>query len=225
MTPSEIVRVAIEKGLDIIAITDHNSVENVEATKRAAYGTGLVVLAGMEITSSEEVHILALFGHVEDAMKMQDIVYRNLTPGENDERLFGHQLVVNEKDEIVGFNKRLLITATQLTAHSIVDAIHYFGGLSIAGHIDKEVFSIVSQLGFIPEGLPFDALEMSPMINRERAELIFKEYIQFPWVSSSDAHYIADIGKRTTGFIVREPTFYEIASAFNGREGREVIWC
>jgi hypothetical protein len=224
MTPSAIVKTASEKGLDIIAITDHNSAENVMATKRAAEKIGLTVLTGMEITSSEEAHILALFDDIEKIMELQDIVYKNLLPGVGDMRQFEDQVVVNEKDEVLGFNTRLLIAATALTSHSIVDIIRSLGGLSIASHIDREVFSIISQLGFIPEDLKFDALEISPSTDKETAEHLFKDYSFFPWVSSSDAHYLEDIGKRTTSFFIREPSVAEIASAFKNIEGRKVEW-
>jgi hypothetical protein len=159
MTPRQIVDAAKGKGLDILAITDHNSAENTEAARRAASGSGLVVLSGMEITSSEEVHVLALFEDGEGAMRMQDIVYENLPPGENDEELYGQQVIVNEFDEVMGFNTRLLITATRLSLEALVSMIHSCGGLCVASHIDREAFSVISQLGFIPGDAGFDALE------------------------------------------------------------------
>jgi hypothetical protein len=224
MTPLAIVKTASERGLDIIGITDHNSAENVMATKRAAKDRGITVLAGIEITSAEEVHILAFFDNIENLMKLQDIVYENLMPGENDPERFGDQIVVNENDEVMGFNKRLLIAATTLSAHSVVNLIHSLGGLSIASHVDREAFSIISQLGFIPEDLKFDALEMSPAIDRTRAETLFKDYRSFAWISSSDAHYLKDINKRNTSLFLEAPTIKEIASALKNIGGRKVEW-
>jgi PHP family Zn ribbon phosphoesterase len=224
MSPVEIVKTAAEIGLDIIAITDHNSAENTGAVKKAAENTGLTVFAGMEITSSEEAHILALFDNAESIIKLQDTVYKNLMPGENNEKLFGEQIVVNEKDEVLDFNKRLLIAATSLTAHSIVDTIHSLGGLSIASHIDKDAFSIISQLGFIPDDLKFDALEISRRINKENADQLFADYKSFIWISSSDSHHLKDMGKRTTSFFMNEPTITEMASAFKNIDGRKVEW-
>ncbi len=224
MSPREIVITAEEKGLDIIAITDHNSAENIIAAIKASENMRLKVLAGMEISSSEEAHILALFDSIEGILKLQSIVYDNLMPGENDEKLFGEQIVVNEKDEVLGFNKKLLIGATMLTAQEIIDTIHSLGGLSVASHIDKDAFSIISQLGFITEDLAFDALEMSPHMSREEAEKTFAAYNSFAWISSSDAHYINDIGKRTTGFFMNEPTIEEMALAMKKIDGRKVEW-
>ena len=224
MSPLAIVKTAAENGLDIIAITDHNSAENVAAARKAAENTGLTVLAGMEIASSEEAHILALFDNTDGIMNLQEIIYENLLPGENDEKLFGEQIVVNETDEVLGFNKRLLIGATMLTAQEIINAIHSLGGLSLASHIDKDAFSIISQLGFITDDLEFDALEMSPNIDREKADESFKIYNSYTWISSSDAHYITDIGKRTTIFFMNEPTLEEMALAMKKVGGRKVEW-
>jgi len=224
MTPREIVTHARERGLHIIAITDHNSAENVEAARRVASGTGLLVLAGMEIASSEEVHILGLFESPDKARCMQDVVYAHLPLGENDERLYGHQIIVNEDNEVMGFNKRLLIGATDLSAHKIVDLINSFGGISIASHIDREAFSVLSQLGFIPEDLHFDAVELSPRIRRDEAEKRFDALRKFPSVSFSDAHHVTDIGRRSTTFTMRAPTFYEIKQAFSHSGGRGLFW-
>ncbi len=125
---------------------------------------------------------------------------------------------------MLDINKRLLIAATALTAHFIVCTIHSLGGLSIASHIDKEVFSIISQLGFIPEDLKFDALEMSSKIDRQNAEQIFTDYNSFTWVSSSDAHFLKDIGKSTTSFFMNKPTIAEMTLAIKDIDGRKVEW-
>jgi len=224
MTPSRIVKNASEKGIDIIAVTDHNSAENVIAAKKAAQRTELTVLAGMEVTSSEEVHIVALFDDIESVLKLQEIVYKNLQAGKNDEIRFGEQIVVNEKDEVLSFNKRLLIGATSLTAHYIVNTIHSLGGLSIASHVDREAFGVISQLGFVPPDLNLDALEFSPNITIEQAKKRFTEYSHFPWVTSSDAHYLKDLGKRTTSFFLKEPSLSEITSALKNIGGRRAEW-
>lgn len=224
MTPSAIVKNASENRLDIIAITDHNSAENIIGTKKAAEGTGLTVLAGMEVTSSEEVHILALFDDIEDALKLQDIVYKHLASDRDYDGKSGEQIIVNEKDEVMGFNERLLISATSLTTQSIVDIIYSLGGLSIASHIDREGFGIISKLGFIPKDLKFDALEISPNTDKAKAEGLYGDYKTFQWISSSDAHYIEDIGKRRTSFFIKEATIAEMRAAIKKTGGRRVEW-
>lgn len=244
MAPSAIVKTASEKRLNIIAITDHNSAENVIAAKKAAESTGLTVLAGMEVTTNEEVHILAIFDDIEDVLKLQDVVYENLLHIENNSSdliipprpplteggwdLKGgiggfNQVVVNEKNEVLSFNNRLLIAATQLNAYSVVDTIHSLGGLAIASHIDREVFGIISHLGFIPPDLKLDALEISPNTSLEKAKEIFEEYSHIPWITSSDAHHLNDIGSVSTGILMHDSTFEELCMAIKGVDGRKVI--
>lgn len=223
MTPSFIVKTALEKGLDIIAITDHNSAENIPAAKKSAGESGLTVLAGMEITSSEEAHILAFFDD-ERIGELQEIIYDNMPPGVNDDARFGEQVVVNEMDEVLHFNRRILIAATSMPAETIINTVHDLGGLAVASHIDKDAFSIISQLGFIPDNMKFDALEMSPHVTREEAEMLFKSYNAIAWISSSDAHYPTDIGKRTSNFHINSPTIAEIKRAMHNIDGRRVEW-
>lgn len=240
MAPSSIVKTASEKRLNIIAITDHNSAENVIAAKKAAESAGLTVLAGMEVTTNEEVHILAIFDDIEDVLKLQDVVYDNLLHIENNspdliipprpaltkegwDLKDVNQVVVNEKNEVLSFNNRLLIAATQLTAYSVVDTIHSLGGLAIASHIDREVFGIISHLGFIPPDLKLDALEISPNTLLEKAKEIFEEYSHIPLITSSDAHNLNDIGKVSTGFLMHDSTFEELCLALKGVDGRKIV--
>jgi PHP family Zn ribbon phosphoesterase len=155
---------------------------------------------------------------------LQDIVYANMLSIENDEKMYGEQIVANEHDEVIGFNKRLLIGGTLLPAQDIVNTIHSLGGLAVASHIDKEAFSIISQLGFITEDMGFDALEISPNMDRNTAEITFQMYNSYAWISSSDAHYPDDIGKRTVNFFMQEPTIEEMFLAFNNLDERKVKW-
>jgi len=217
MSPRNIVSEAIKYGLDIIGICDHNSCENVPYVERSAQGKGLKVIGGMEITSREEVHILALFGTKEELFTMQKIIYENLS-GENDENLFGDQVVVNELDEVVDFNKRLLIGATGLSLEEIVNHIHKFNGVAIAAHVDRPSFSIFSQLGFIPEGLEVDALEVS---NKNKIDSF--KHLSLPLVSFSDAHMLQNIGRNYTNFSMKEVNLVEMKKSFLGEDGRKVF--
>jgi PHP family Zn ribbon phosphoesterase len=224
MTPRNIVEKAASLGINILAVCDHNSVENVAVTKDLAKKKGIRAIAGMEINSSEEVHILGFFPDMDGAMKMQEIVYQNLQPGKNDEDVFGMQVVVNEIDEVLQFNERLLIGATDLSVNRIVELIHGYGGLAVASHIDREGFGIIGQLGFIPAEVDFDALEISRRITGAEAAARFGPYRHIPWISSSDAHRIEDVGKRTTRFSMHHSTFEELALALRGVEGRKVMF-
>jgi PHP family Zn ribbon phosphoesterase len=223
MTPCRIVGKAASLGINIIAICDHNSIENVEVTKGLAEEKGINVISGIEVTSSEEVHIIGLFRDMKDAIKIQDIVYENLQPGENDEKAFGMQVVVNERDEVLDFNKRLLIGSTRLSVNKIVEIIHSLCGLAIAAHIDRGGFGIIGQLGFIPPDIKFDALEISHRITVEEAKIRFGEYSHIPWIKASDAHNLNDIGRSSTDFFMNHSTFDELCLALKGEEGRMVI--
>ncbi len=224
MTPSRIVEKAASLGINILAVCDHNSVEQVEVTAHIARKRGIRVIAGIEINSSEEVHILGFFGDMADAFNMQTVVYENLQPGENDEEAFGMQVLVNEEEEVLGFNKRLLIGATTLSVNRIVELIHSFNGLAVASHIDREGFGIIGQLGFIPEGVEFDALEISCMTSIDEAHGRFGLYRNIPWITSSDAHRLEDIGRRTTGFVMEHATFDEMRLALKGADNRKIIF-
>jgi len=223
MSPKRIVETGFKKDLDLIAVCDHNSAENVHAAIKASRDTKLTVLAGMEITSAEEAHVIGLFATYDALHALQDLVYENLIPGENDEDLFGAQIIVNEFDEIEGYNTKLLIGATSLSIARIVDEIHQLKGVAIASHVDREAYSIIGQLGFIPEDLALDALEISPSTTIADARAKFPEIKKYTLVSSSDAHYLDDIGKATTRLMIESPTLEELRKAFHGIDGRSVL--
>ncbi len=221
MTPRRIINSALDKGLHIIAVADHNSAENTGVAVRTGRDEGITVLPAMELTSQEEVHVLAIFNSEQNVAAMQEVVYDTLQSGINDEFGIGYQLVVNELDEILDYNKRLLIGATSLSLGELVKNIHAFGGIAVASHIDRQNFSVISQLGFIPDDVSFDALEISYAMDLPDATLQFGSYTGIPWVTSSDAHSLGDIGRRYTTFMLNEPTFDEIAQAFKGK--REIV--
>ena len=219
MLPTAIIKEAKRRNLDIIGICDHNSSENVSAAKRAGEREGLQAFGGIEITSREEVHIMGFFDDNTHLQEMQKIVYENLS-GENDENAFGEQIVANEYDRVIGLNDRLLIGATGLAVDEIVELIHSLGGFAIASHIDRESFGIIGQLGFIPEGLSLDALELSPHCKSSRTARYMRYGV--PLVTFSDAHFLSDIGKTSTTFFLDAPSFSEVMMAFHGIEGREM---
>jgi len=223
MSPPKIVCKALECGLDLIAITDHNASENVEAAINAAEGTGLTVFAGMEVASEEEAHLIALFDSFSSLDAFQQLVYDNLFSIGIDQRIIEEQVIVNENDEIEGFNDHLLLGATSLNFQQLVDEVHRLNGLAIASHVDRESFSIIAQLGFIPEDLELDALEISSFNSIHEAELKFPDTARFPLVKFSDAHYLKDIGKQKTGFLIQKPTISELKMALKNEDGRRVM--
>jgi PHP family Zn ribbon phosphoesterase len=222
MTPRGIVERALSIGLDMIAICDHNSCENTWAVQKAARGLPIKVLAGIEVTSSEEVHTLGLFNTSEESIKLQEVVYSHL-PGENDPEVFGYQLIMDENDDIIGINDHLLIGATTLSIREIVDWIHKFGGIAIGSHCDRDSYGLISNLGFIPEDLAIDALEISPRITFERAMREIPQLRGYPIVHSSDAHYLKDIGKVFTVFWIEDGNISEILKALRNIGERRVV--
>jgi 3',5'-nucleoside bisphosphate phosphatase len=214
MMPTAIVRQASTVGLNVLGICDHNSTDNVAAVTRAGMRESINVMPGIEITSREEVHILGLFNTEKELEGVQSVVYQHL-PGENDESIFGPQTVVDEQDRMVGVNTRLLIGATDLALEKVVGLIHDFGGLAIAAHIDRQRFGIIGQLGFVPEGLKLDAVEVSPGASIE-------EWDDFPVITSSDAHSLKDIGRSSTSFFAEGASVEEMGKALRTENGRRI---
>ncbi len=212
MSPRNIVNKASEVGLGIIAITDHNMTENSLYAHELAKKTGVLVLFGMELQTEEEVHVLAIFDAFEKAFLFQKTVYDLLPPVKNDPDFFGDQVVVDGNDQIVRFEDRLLLNSAQISITDAVSWIKSHGGLAIACHIDSPTFSIISQLGYVPDGIPFDALEVRDIKNiHTLAPLILQRHV--PFVTFSDAHYLQDIGRRVTRLDLDEPSCREIERA------------
>ena len=222
MSPREVVSAAIRKGVDLIGVCDHNSAENVLAVKKAGERNGLMVLGGMEVASSEEAHILVFFDDDDDLLGFQEYIYQNLV-GRNDEHSFGLQVIADDEDGVTGFCDRLLIAATSLPAEAIVAKAREAKGesLVIAAHVDRESFSIIGQLGFIPPSLALDAVEVSAKMTASEVKERFPDCKNFPVITGSDAHCPDDIGRRFTWLTVEDGTAAEIKKALTGRDNRK----
>lgn len=223
MSPRRIVEIAVQRGLDVIAISDHNASENILATMKAAQGKPLTVLAGMEVASAEEAHLLALFDRMELLDQFQKIIYENLMSFGIDQRAIEEQVIVNEKDEVEGFNDHFLFGASALSFQELVAEVHRLNGLAIASHVDRESFSIIGQLGFIPADLPLDALEISYHTSLKQARAMFPDARRFPLIKNSDAHYPNEIGRQRTKFFIAQPTLDEIKLALTNSQGRKIL--
>jgi 3',5'-nucleoside bisphosphate phosphatase len=200
-SPLRVVEQAFMKNLNLIFITDHNTIENVKAAMITGKKyQGLNVLPGMEITSKEEVHTLALFSSFNDAINFQ-LYTNNYLPDTDIEKEFQEQILANEFDEVLGFHKKSLSSAVNLRVEEIVELIHKQNGLAVAAHIDRQSFSVLSQLGFIPAELKFDALEVSPNITINKAKQLYPEYYdKFKFITGSDAHSLHLIGSNFTEY-------------------------
>jgi PHP family Zn ribbon phosphoesterase len=212
MSPKNIVEKAHEIGLHIIAITDHNMTENCFYTRELGKKRGITVLSGMELQTLEEIHILAIFDEYEVAFDFQKTIYGLLPDVPNDIDFYGDQIVVDTENEIVRSEERLLLNSAQISIDNAVNIIKSMGGIAIPSHIDNPTFSIISQIGFVPDTIPFDALEVRHL---EKASDLLPLIMQknVPFVSFSDAHYIADIGRKKIILNMDEPNCLEIAKA------------
>ena len=223
MTPRNIVRHACTAQIDIVAITDHNAGDNVAATIRAAAGTGIAVLPGMEVQTNEEVHLLTLFEKMRDYVKWHEFIVKHRSQLSNDEKRFGAQFVVDEEDELVKTEDCMLLASTDLGVQTVTQQVAAMGGLTIAAHVDRPAFSLFSQLGFIPSDAILSAVEISRRTSVAEAREKYPQIGLLPIVMSSDAHTIDDfISGPKTMFLMETPTLSEIRQALDGKNGRRV---
>ncbi len=222
MIPAAIVEAALEAGLEMIAICDHNSARNVAAVQEAA-GDRLVVLAGMEVTSAEEVHVVGLFPDAAAAEAAADEV-RALLPAADEQyyAFFGEQQVLRADGTQVDAETASLAVATTLVLNDTVGLIKRHGGIAVAAHIDRRAFGVLSQLGWFPEDAGFDGVEVSKHMASDAPRM--EEFRRFglPITGSSDSHYLHEIGAAVTVLTLEEPTFAEVALAFANRLGRRI---
>lgn len=201
MTPNNIVGMAQIKGLDAIAISDHNTVGNVRAAMEAGKELGMTVIPGMEVETEEEVHILTLYPSIEAAEYAGEEVYKKLPMIPNRPDIFGEQCFMDSDDNVTGYEQKLLLTATTLSMNSLYELVKTAGGLFIPAHVDRHSFSVLSNLGFIPDDIDINYVELSKRVEdikgylNSRPEL--KEYKLF---RDSDAHYLEDISERINCF-------------------------
>jgi len=222
MLPDLIVARAQEEGLDLIAVTDHNSAENAAAVIRAGQGTGIVVWPGMEVQSREEVHLLCLFDTLEQALRWQETVYASLPPLKNRPEVFGEQVVLAADGEPIGYNERLLATSTSLSVEEVVRGVRALGGLCVPAHVDRPMYSIIANLGFIPADLDIPGVEISHLLAAKEARTRFPQLARYGLIADSDAHRLSEIHRRTT-IKVMHRTVAELALALAG-VGERGVW-
>lgn len=222
MIPPLIVQTALEKGIDLIAITDHNSSANVEAVQKAAAGTGLSVLPGMELQTREEVHLLCLFDSTDQIETWQAVVDKRLPPLENNIEYFGEQFVVDEGGEFIRRETQLLVTSTDLTLQEAVEGVLELGGMAIPAHVNRRAFSLIANLGFVPPDLPVDALEISRHLSPTEAREKYTQLRDYPLVQSGDVHFLHEfLGANI--FEVAAPTLAELRLALRNTQGRSLV--
>ena len=222
MIPPLILRQAKRLGLSLIAITDHNACHNAEAVIQASAGSGIHVLPGMELQSKEEVHLLCLFDTVRQCQEWQEEVFNKLPPLANKEEAFGAQFVVDSVGEWVRTEERFLAGAADMGLEEVVAEVHSIGGMVIPAHVDRPSFSLLSNLGLIPDSLKVQALEVTPQFVPGIGLQKWPQLKAWCLIVNGDAHRLQEIQNRTL-FKIAAPVVQEIDLALKGEQGRRVV--
>lgn len=193
MTPANITAMAALIGLDVIAVTDHNSCKNCPAVMDAARQWPITVIPGMELCTSEEVHVLCLFETLDDAMDFDAYVEKRIIPMPNNEEIFGHQYIYDLNDIRIGSYPNLLINATDISFDDVYGITEHYHGIMIPAHIDKSSTSLLSNLGFVPPDSRFDCAELKDPGTLEMLKKNHPYLHQCRIITNSDAHYLEDI--------------------------------
>ena len=191
MSPNNIVNMSIISELQAIAVSDHNSCRNVEAIMKVAEETDLVVIPGMEVETREEIHVVCLFSDILDVYNMQEFVYSNLPMRKNKPKVLGHQLVMDHEDEVVEEEEKLLSFATGVSYEEVIETAWKFGGIAIPAHIDRPSYSVISNLGLLPDNDKVKVLEVSQYADYDA---YLKKYPDYLMLQSSDSHELGFIG-------------------------------
>ena len=222
MSPDQIVRRAREYGLDILAITDHNSTKQCSIVRKVAQDSGLLIVNGCEVNSVEEVHSLCLFEDDYTMNEFQLFLDKHLPNIPNHPSYFGYQVVVNEKNEITEEIENYLGSALSADIETIEKKVHELNGLFIPAHIDRPINSIFTQLGFIPPDLKVDAMQITGRAKEKRIREQFDLHEERSLIKCSDAHYLEDLGPTYTSFHLHELSFKELKWALLQKNGRKV---
>lgn len=193
MTPNNIVNYAKIMGYDAIALTDHNTALNCPAVAKLAEQNGITFIPGMELCTSEEVHIVCLFYTLDDALNFSDYVKSTMPPIKNKPSVFGEQLICNENDDVIGQEDILLVTASNISTEKVVKKVAEYNGICYPAHIDRSSFSILSNLGIIDSFFGFKCAEIFDMAKEIELKERHPYLNQLKILSDSDAHYLENM--------------------------------
>jgi len=218
MSPRSIVERATARGLNLVAISDHNSALNCPTLAKICAAEKMHCFFGIEVSTIEEVHCLCLFDRLDKVLELDEIVYSHLPDIKNVPEKFGDQVVVNEHDEIIKTVDKFLGSSVLISMSELNQKVHALGGLFIPSHINRSIFSLITQLGFVPLAEPFDAVEIYHASFLQGRPKI--PDISYPMVSNSDAHYLDQIGKIWNEFDLQEITLAAVAQAIAERKNQ-----
>lgn len=219
MIPPLIIQTAQEKQINLIAVTDHNSTANIQAVMQAAQGSNIIVLPGMELQTREEIHSLCLFDTLDQTEEFQKFVSRSLPDIQNKADTFGEQFIVDASGDFIRREDRMLLTSTSLSLKAAWEIVNKLGGLLIPAHVNRTVFGLLPVLGFVPEDIALEVLEISRQITLLQARQQYPQLEKYPLIQNGDAHQLEDILGITT-FTLQSPQINEIRLAIKGLQGR-----
>ena len=222
MIPPLIVQEALTQGIRLIAITDHNATGNIGAVQKAAAGTDLIVIAGMEVQTREEVHVLCLFDTLSQAEAWQQIVDQALPAIENNPDFFGEQFVVDESGDFIRSEERLLLNSINLSFEDAAQKVQDLGGLFIPAHVNRKAFGLIENLGLVPDGVNIKALEISRHIKPGEAYSSYPQIKGYPLIQNGDVHFINEF-LGSSKYSVEKPNLLEIMLAILHENGRSLI--
>jgi len=210
MTPNDIVGMAVLNGLDLIAVTDHNSLANVKSVVKAAHaqpGNQLIVLPGIEVSTVEEVHVVCLFRDLDSALAFELELNPYFSTITNRKDIFGNQILYDENDRKTGEIERMLIAPALISFDDLYHLADKFGGAFIPAHVDRDSFSVISNLGFLPPHLDIHTIEVS-LRGAENGydKLNAGTYARNQMIFSSDAHQLWAINEKQNFLILPERT-------------------
>lgn len=219
MIPPLIVQEALDRGIQAIAITDHNATANIEAVQKAAAGSQLIVLPGVELQTREEVHVLCLFDTLEQARAFQQWIDLHLPETPNNPDFFGEQFVVDETGEFIRREDRLLINSVAAGLKEAWEQVALLGGLLAPAHINRQAFGLLAVLGLVPDDVTLEALEISRHISPEDARKRYPQIRGYPLLQNGDVHFL-DGFLGSTYFSVEQMSVAEIRMAVRAEVGR-----
>lgn len=209
MTPNNIAGMGTLNGLNIMALTDHNTCKNCPAFFKAAKKNGIIPVAGMELTTAEDIHVVCLFEELETAMEFDEFIqgHRMLIPNRTD--IFGFQHIMNENDEVIGEEPNLLSNATDIMIDTVHEIVTEHGGICYPAHVDREANGIIATLGTFPgyEYMEFRVSEFHSGGNIEEYDEKYPELQKTLKVVSSDAHYLWDIKEKKEYFEIDDEPY------------------
>jgi len=195
MTPGNIAGLASLCGLQLIALTDHNTCGNCRAVMAAGEAYGVTVVPGMELTTAEDIHVLCYFPDAETAERFAADIYARLPDMGNRADIFGRQVYRNEEDEEVGEEPRLLLNATDLAIEQVRELAHRCGGAAVPAHIDKHSDSVMAVFGYADPSMGYRTWEVTPGCDIAALEIAHPELKGSRYLKSSDAHWLEALDK------------------------------